>query len=177
MKFIKQKKLMLSILLVVALIGVGATIALSVAKTDPVVNSFQAADHRTEIEEKVETLKKTVRVKNSAKDSAAYVRVRFEVSPSNALISQENLITSTDTEWEEGSDGFWYYTKPVPAGDSTGEIIWETTSDNVKEDITSFDVLVYEESCVATSSSLAVTVDDMIEAFKEADGIIERNQG
>ena len=41
----------------------------------------------------------------------------------------------------------------------------------------SFDVLVYEESCVATSTSDSLTIEQIKEAFKKADGKTDQNQG
>lgn len=166
MKFIKRKKLMLSILLVVALVGIGVTVALSFATSNPVENSFEAAEHSTEIEEEVDGLCKTVSVKN-VKSSPAYIRIRFEVSPEDAVENYQ--IESEDTNWINGNDGFWYYTKPVSFNQSTGDIVWSAI--NPEEIVVdTFDVLVYEESCVATSTKVPVDIDEMQEAFKNADG-------
>ena len=49
MKNRNEKQFVLSILLVVVILGIGTTIALSTAISKPVVNSFQAADHETNI--------------------------------------------------------------------------------------------------------------------------------
>lgn len=166
MKFIKQKKLMLSILLVVALVGIGVTVALSFATSNPVTNTFEAAEHSTEIEEEVDGLSKTVRVKNE-KSSPAYIRIRFEVSPEDAVETYQ--IVSEDTCWINGNDGFWYYSKPVSFNQSTGDIVWSATNpDEIVVD--TFDVLVYEESCVATSTKAPAGIGEMKEAFKNADG-------
>ena len=51
MKNRNEKQFVLSILLVVVILGIGTTIALSTAISKPVVNSFQAADHETNIKE------------------------------------------------------------------------------------------------------------------------------
>ena len=124
MKNRNEKQFVLSILLVVVILGIGTTIALSTAISKPVVNSFQAADHETNIKEEIDGLKKTIQVKNTADKSAAFVRVRN------------------------------------------------------KEEVTeSFDVLVYEESCVATSTSDSLTIEQIKEAFKKADGKTDQNQG
>ena len=47
----KKHTFIVSVLLVIAIVGVAATVALAVASTDPVVNTFKAADLDTEIEE------------------------------------------------------------------------------------------------------------------------------
>ena len=175
MRFLKQNKLVITILLVVALVGIGVTFALSIATSKPVKNSFEAAEHSTTIEEKVEDLTKTVTVKNEKK-SPAYIRVRFEVSPEDAVSSDKYTISYSGNEWVYGDDGFYYYTKPVAGYGETTSIVWKVTDDS-EITVDTFDVLVYEESCVATSTSTSVTVDQMKTAFANADGAIETNQG
>ena len=66
-KKISRKTMLLSVILLVVLIGAGVTIALSVASTDPVVNTFQAGKIDTEIKEEFpgDALSKTVTVTNS----------------------------------------------------------------------------------------------------------------
>ena len=169
MKKIKNKRIILSILLVVALVGVGATVALSLAKTNSVINTFRAAqrDHDTSIKEEVdtETLTKTVQVSNDAKHSYAYIRVRFEVSPSDVKV------TITGDSWGNGKDGFYYYLKPVSPKEPnnlTDEIVW-TANQTTVENTDTFDVLVYEESCVAPSDDEAKDIDTVKKAFENAD--------
>ena len=78
------------------------------------------------------------------------------------------------TENEE-QDGFYYYTKTLLPGEETEDLIFEVKN---KEEVTeSFDVLVYEESCVATSTSDSLTIEQIKEAFKKADGKTDQNQG
>ena len=157
MKNRNEKQFVLSILLVVVILGIGTTIALSTAISKPVVNSFQAADHETNIKEEIDGLKKTIQVKNTADKSAAFVRVRIVISPAKAL----------------GQDD--YYTKTLLPGEETEDLIFEVKN---KEEVTeSFDVLVYEESCVATSTSDSLTIEQIKEAFKKADGKTDQNQG
>ena len=148
MKNRNEKQFVLSILLVVVILGIGTTIALSTAISKPVVNSFQAADHETNIKEEIDGLKKTIQVKNTADKSAAFVRVRIVI---------------------------YYYTKTLLPGEETEDLIFEVKN---KEEVTeSFDVLVYEESCVATSTSDSLTIEQIKEAFKKADGKTDQNQG
>lgn len=171
MKKINNKRIILSILLVIALVGAGATIALSLAETNPVVNRFEVADHNTDITEVVKGLTKKVSVTNSAQKSPAYIRVRFEISPSDAVGEINSDITWDQNDlWVNGNDGFYYYLKLVRPGESTAEINWQVKDKNqIKVD--TFDVLVYEESCVAPSGSdEIVKLDTIKEAFKTADG-------
>ena len=92
MKNRNEKQFVLSILLVVVILGIGTTIALSTAISKPVVNSFQAADHETNIKEEIDGLKKTIQVKNTADKSAAFVRVRIVISPAKALGQDDYMI-------------------------------------------------------------------------------------
>ena len=96
MKNRNEKQFVLSILLVVVILGIGTTIALSTAISKPVVNSFQAADHETNIKEEIDGLKKTIQVKNTADKSAAFVRVRIVISPAKAprLLSDHGVCFS-----------------------------------------------------------------------------------
>ena len=173
MKNRNEKQFVLSILLVVVILGIGTTIALSTAISKPVVNSFQAADHETNIKEEIDGLKKTIQVKNTADKSAAFVRVRIVISPAKALGQDDYMIQGQN--WTENEDGFYYYTKTLLPGEETEDLIFEVKN---KEEVTeSFDVLVYEESCVATSTSDSLTIEQIKEAFKKADGKTDQNQG
>ena len=162
MKNRNEKQFVLSILLVVVILGIGTTIALSTAISKPVVNSFQAADHETNIKEEIDGLKKTIQVKNTADKSAAFVRVRIVISPAKALGQDDYMIQGQN--WTENAEQ-----------EETEDLIFEVKN---KEEVTeSFDVLVYEESCVATSTSDSLTIEQIKEAFKKADGKTDQNQG
>ena len=175
MKNRNEKQFVLSILLVVVILGIGTTIALSTAISKPVVNSFQAADHETNIKEEIDGLKKTIQVKNTADKSAAFVRVRIVISPAKALGQDDYMIQGQNWTENAEQDGFYYYTKTLLPGEETEDLIFEVKN---KEEVTeSFDVLVYEESCVATSTSDSLTIEQIKEAFKKADGTTDQNQG
>ena len=109
-----KKTAILSVLLLAAVIGVGATIAMAVAQTSPVVNTFEAGKIDTSIEEQVDTdMNKKVWVKNSAEaKNDAFVRVRINCPEEIELeLSDE----SADT-WAKGSDEFYYYLYSVAPG-------------------------------------------------------------
>lgn len=134
------------------------------------MNTFKAADrdHNTEIDEEVIELTKKVRVQNKAKTSRAFIRVRFEVSPSDAVTANDGqVVLEQGTKWKDGGDGFYYFLAPVNSQDYTDYIIWKVADEeNIKVD--TFDVLVYEESCVATSLDGYETDDAKLEKIKEA---------
>lgn len=162
-----NKKLTVSILLLFVIVGIGGTFALSIAKTGPVVNLFKAADHDTNIKEEIDGLTKTVQVTNSAKDSPAFIRIRFEISPDQ--IGSDMTIDLVDNSWVYGNDGFYYYTKAVKSQEDTGEI--KASVDPEKINVDTFDILVYEESCVANiAAGQSADVADIQEAFAQAAG-------
>lgn len=150
-----KKTFIVSLLLVVAIAGAAITMALAIARSNNVINTFEAADHSTEIEEKVDSdLTKTVWVKNTAKKSPAFIRVRLTVSPEElqkSLVLDEKALD--EGKWIDGEDGFYYYLTAVPAGGKTDALLSRVDGDSeVFKKFTgdSFDIVVYEESCVAT---------------------------
>lgn len=74
-----KKSVLLTVILLIAIIGVGVTVALSVAQTNKVTNTFKAGKIDTSIDEVVKPdLTKEVSVSNSNEaQSDAYVRVRI----------------------------------------------------------------------------------------------------
>lgn len=146
----RSKKIaILSVLLLAAVIGVGATIALAVAQTSPVVNTFEAGKIDTSIEEQVDTdMNKKVWVKNSAEaKNDAFVRVRINCPEEIEL----KLSTESADTWEEGDDGFYYYLYSVAPGENTTQLLDSVSvKEGFQDSVKSFDVTVYQESCVAT---------------------------
>ena len=94
---------------------------------------------------------------------------------SKALGQDDYMIQGQNWTENAEQDGFYYYTKTLLPGEETEDLIFEVKN---KEEVTeSFDVLVYEESCVATSTSDSLTIEQIKEAFKKADGKTDQNQG
>lgn len=98
--FIKaQAKLLVTVLTLVVVLGIGATVAYLHDTTDPVTNTFDPAQLDTRIEETVDTDgTKNVVIANTGK-SNAYVRARIMVSgidPEDVVIATQG--TSADAE-------------------------------------------------------------------------------
>lgn len=129
----QNKKTILMLVSVVVLLAavVGTTIAYLVASTDPITNTFTPTSVPIEIPEEIEdNVKKRVAVTNQG-DISAYVRVAVIVTwkDSEGNISATVPVKVTDYNWDDGdtnwklhSDGFYYYTLPVPAGETTGDL-------------------------------------------------------
>lgn len=167
----KKHTFIVSILLALAIAGVAATVALAVASTDPVVNTFKAADLDTEIEEPtpspspVPAEDKKVAIKNNG-DSPAFIRVRVMISPEGA--ANPSYVQSSD--WQDGKDGFYYYLKAVDGKEETTALFEGVVpSKNFLNSQESFEVTVYQESCVATSNlSECPTSEEKLNAMKTA---------
>lgn len=173
-----KKTAILSVLLLAAVIGVGATIALAVAQTSPVVNTFEAGKIDTSIEEQVDTdmdtdMNKKVWVKNSAEaKNDAFVRVRINCPEEIDLKFSD---ASADT-WKKGDDGFYYYLYSVAPGEKTTQLLDSVSiKAEFQDSVKSFDVTVYQESCVATGEShyggsgpQPFSLEEIQEAFAKA---------
>lgn len=124
----RKAALILSLCLIFAL-AVGTTFALLKASTAPVQNTFTAAKSETYIDEVLEGSQKTsIKVKNTG-TATSYVRVKLVcnwVDGSNNIVPGDNLpkvMLNTEKGWLLGTDGIYYYTKPVAPGDSTENLL------------------------------------------------------
>ena len=182
-----KKTLILSAILLVAILGVSSTVALAVATTKGVINSFQAAKLDTEIEENVKPdLTKEVKITNmeNAK-SDAYVRVRFSCTPEehvDLVLQDENGNSSvaeseSDVQpWIKGSkDDFYYYRYALAPGESTSQLLSKVIPKGEYKG--NMEVTVYQEACVASEKTHVgdegakpISLQTLEDAFKKAEG-------
>lgn len=179
-----------SVLALVVVIGVGATLALMASPSNAVTNSFTAADIDTEIEEIITDGNKQVSIKNHG-PSDAYVRARIMVSgvnPANVeIVASEAeigtpaadkvyLVMKNQTLWvqEDGAaqeDDFYYYLGVLGAGDSSENLLDKVVlgSNLQGEDfLKNFSVTIYHESVLAINKPNPVTVDVVKSSFDAA---------
>lgn len=123
----RKAALILSLCLIFAL-AVGTTVALLVAHTNAVTNTFTAAKSKITIEETTDDgIKSEIRVKNEG-TATSYVRVKLVmnwVSKDGKTISGEpvNIDVNYDMDNWFLKDGIYYYTKPVaPKDAATGKV-------------------------------------------------------
>lgn len=161
----RKAALILSLCLIFAL-AVGTTVALLVAHTNAVTNTFTAAESKITIEEKTDNgVKSEIRVKNEG-TATSYVRVKLVmnwVSDDGKTISGEpvNIDVNYDTDNWFLKDGIYYYRTPVGPKDSgndttanllkAGSPITEPTVD--KPDGCHLEVTVLAESIQAAPST------------------------
>lgn len=135
----RKAALILSLCLIFAL-AVGTTFALLKANTAPVTNTFKAATSGTHVDVEDKGGEKTgIFVKNEG-TATSYVRVKLVMNwvsddETNRTISSEPVgITPVinEADWFLGTDGIYYYTKPVGPDGSDND----TTTNLLKNPIT-----------------------------------------
>lgn len=120
-KLRKPVKLLLSFLLIIT-VSVGGTLAYLSTQTGPVVNTFMPSHVDCEVEEDFDgRWKKNVNVTNTS-DIDAYIRVKlitYRVNEAGDHIGGTSVVPAfpLGTNWFEYTDGFYYYTLPVSAGE------------------------------------------------------------
>lgn len=113
--------LLLSVLLLLG-VTVAGTLAYLSMKTDPIENTFTPSQVSCEVTETFNgTVKSNVNVTNKS-DIDAYIRVRlvtYRVNDAGQHIGGTAEIPefTPGPGWVKGSDGCYYYTKPVAAGE------------------------------------------------------------
>ena len=172
----RKAALILSLCLIFAL-AVGTTVALLVAHTNAVTNTFTAAESKITIDENVENGEKSsIRVRNTG-TAAAYVRVKLVM---NWVDESGRVVTGAlpevsivrDGSWITGSDGIYYYTKPVAPKDAepdnvTSELLGAPIKQENAPDGCHLEVTVLAESIQAAPST---AVEGAWPAVKVADG-------
>lgn len=124
----RKAALILSLCLIFAL-AVGTTLAYLKANTSPVTNTFKAATSEIKIEEKTDDGSKSeIYVKNEG-TATSYVRVKLVmnwVDGNGKVVSGNNLPKVTlkeGSDWFLGTDGIYYYTKPVAPTGQTSNLL------------------------------------------------------
>lgn len=121
----RKAALILSLCLIFAL-AVGTTVALLVAHTNAVTNTFTAAKSEITIKEDVENGKKSsIQVENIG-TATSYVRVKLVCNwvdkDKNVSATPAPAPVITNSDWFE-KDGIYYYTKPVAPDGKTSNLL------------------------------------------------------
>ena len=124
----RKAALILSLCLIFAL-AVGTTVALLVAHTNAVTNTFTAAKSDITIEETTDNGSKSeIRVKNEG-TATSYVRVKLVM---NWVDDKENVVSGDNlpkvsleegSDWFLGTDGIYYYKMPVALNGETSNLL------------------------------------------------------
>lgn len=121
----RKAALILSLCLIFAL-AVGTTVALLVAHTNAVTNTFTAAKSKITIEEKTDNgIKSEIYVKNEG-TATSYVRVKLVCNwvdkDGNVSATPVPAPTITNSDWFV-KDGIYYYKMPVAPNDQTSNLL------------------------------------------------------
>ena len=185
-----------TLLALVVIIGVGATLALMSSSSNAVTNSFTAADIDTEIDEVLDNGNKQVSITNNG-PSDAYVRARIMVSgvnPGNVvivdkvpttveankvyLVMQNNGIG--DKQWTKEdsntngnySDDFYYYLGVLAENQKSTNLLDKVVlGKTLAEDtdfLNTFSVTIYHESVLAINQPESITVGVVKDSFDAA---------
>lgn len=185
-------KVLLSVLLVTVAL-VGGTLAYLVASDDPIINTFKLANVNTEINEPEDggnASTKTPWVENVG-ESTVFVRAKAVVvtgDGSSVPVTEADLeIFYNDSDdvvpgnndwsdtkgiyWIDGHDGWYYYNRTLPKGQTTEPLFNGVEVTNTELDETAnFDIYVYHESVIVGPDEATdgnVTVDVAQEAFRK----------
>lgn len=124
----RKAALILSLCLIFAL-AVGTTVALLVAHTNAVTNTFKAAESGTHIEEKTEGGEKSSIIVQNTGTATSYVRVKLVM---NWVDDKENVVSGDNlpkvslkegSDWFLGTDGIYYYKMPVAPKGQTSNLL------------------------------------------------------
>lgn len=128
----RKKAVVLLVSLLVLCFTVAGTMAFLTTSSGPLANIFTSSTVKTEITEDItNNVKSNVKVKNTG-DITAYIRAAVVITWQDAdgnvygkapvAGTDYNITWTTDPDWQKGADGFYYYKKPVDAGDSTKQL-------------------------------------------------------
>ena len=123
----KSSALIIALALILVL-AVGGTVAYIFTQTGPVINTFTPADAKITVDEETSDNQKTsITVVNNSTGVPVYIRVALVA---NMIDKDENVTGAASVptftlgkDWIKGSDGYYYYTEPVPVGGSTGNLL------------------------------------------------------
>ena len=166
----RKAALILSLCLIFAL-AVGTTVALLVAHTNAVTNTFTAAKSGTHIEEVTKDgVKSSIIVQNTG-TATSYVRVKLVCNwvdkDKNVSATPAPAPVITNSDWFE-KDGIYYYTKPVaPTGQTSNLLEGNPIKQESAPDGCHLEVTVLAESIQAAPSQ---AVESAWPAVKVADG-------
>ena len=166
----KSSALIIALALILVL-AVGGTVAYIFTQTDPVINTFTPTEAKITVDEKTNSNKKTeIIVKNNSTGVPVYIRVALVA---NMIDEAGNVTGAADVptftlgeNWIKGSDGYYYYTEPVPVGESTGNLLQSPMILDENMQVVVLADAIQAEPTTAVTQAWDVTVENGV--IKEA---------
>lgn len=189
--FKTKRMLTATLLALVMMVAVGATLALMASTSNSVTNTFAAAQVETEIEEGgLDMGNKEVAIVNNGK-SPVYVRARIMVSGvaerQVAIVGSETeatdqnkvyLVMENQSQWQQADasaeDNYYYYLNVLEPNQRTPNLLTkvvipgEALKTKLKEMGEKFSVTVYHESVLAIDTAEPITLEKVTTAFSNA---------
>lgn len=188
--FKTKRMLTATLLALVMMVAVGATLALMASTSNSVTNTFAAAQVETEIDEDLTNNNKKVTIENTGK-SPVYVRARIMVSgvaeSQVAIVGSETeatdqnkvyLVMENQSQWQQADasakDNYYYYLNVLEPNQRTSELLTKVVIPDkdlrtkLKEMGEKFSVTVYHESVLAIDTAEPITLEKVTTAFSNA---------
>ena len=166
----KSSALIIALALILVL-AVGGTVAYIFTQTGPVINTFTPTEAKITVDEDTNSNRKTsITVKNISTGVPVYIRVALVA---NMIDKDENVTGAADVptftlgdNWLEGSNGYYYYTQPVPVGGSTGNLLEKAMTLDENMQVVVLADAIQAEPTTAVTQAWGVTVENGV--IKEA---------
>ena len=166
----KSSALIIALALILVL-AVGGTVAYIFTQTDPVINTFTPTEAKITVDEETNSNQKTsITVVNNSTGVPVYIRVALVA---NMIDGAGNVTGAADVpeftpgdDWLEGSDGYYYYTKAVPVGESTGNLLKSQMILDENMQVVVLADAIQAEPTTAVTQAWGVTVENGV--IKEA---------
>ena len=136
-KFSKKTIVLMVSLALLLCVGVGGTLAFLMDVTGPITNIFKPSQVSTFVDEDETSfasgVKSKVKIQNTG-DTTAYIRAAVVVTWKDANgnvygqpVKTGDYTMSLGSGWVKHTDGFYYWTQPVEANATTGNLITSCT--------------------------------------------------
>ena len=168
----KSSALVIALALILVLV-VGGTVAYIFTQTDPVINTFTPTEAKITVDEETSSNKKTsITVENNSTGVPVYIRVALVAN----MIDEDGNVTAAATvpnftlggNWIKGSDGYYYYTEPVPVGGSTGNLLQSSMTLDENMQVVVLADAIQAEPTTAVTQAWGVTVENGVITGKGA---------
>lgn len=165
----KSSALIIALALILVL-AVGGTVAYIFTQTGPVINTFTPTEAKITVDEETSNNQKTsITVVNNSTGVPVYIRVALIAN----MIDKDKNVTGADVptftpgkDWIKGSDGYYYYTKAVPADGSTGNLLEKAMTLDENMQVVVLADAIQAEPTTAVTQAWGVTVENGV--IKEA---------
>ena len=165
----KSSALIIALALILIL-AVGGTVAYIFTQTGPVINTFTPTEAKITVDEETNSNQKTsITVVNNSTGVPVYIRVALVA---NMIDDKGNVTAAADVpnftlgdNWIQIGE-YYYYTEPVPVGQSTGNLLKTAMTLDENMQVVVLADAIQAEPTTAVTQAWGVTVENGV--IKEA---------